>query len=182
MRHPTSPEASSATDKSQWFASEIQRHEAQLKSYLRGSFPSIRDVDDVVQESYARVWRRQLSSPLKCVRSFLYSVARNLAIDSLRRKSISPIRRLDEAADQTVPDNQPDPAAASCINDEVSIFVEILNTLPPRPREILILRKFHGLSHKEIAARLGISEGTAQVHAIQGMRRCEQMLKKRGVV
>lgn len=129
-----------------------------------------------------RVWRRQLSRPLMCVQSFLYSVARNLAIDSLRRKSISPIRRLDAAADQTIPDNRPDPAAVSCINDEISIFVEILNTLPPRPREILMLRKFHGLSHKEIAARLGISEGTVQVHAIQGMRRCEQMLKKRGIV
>jgi hypothetical protein len=40
-----------------WFAEEVQPHDAQLKAYLRGAFPAVRDVEDVVQESYLRVWR-----------------------------------------------------------------------------------------------------------------------------
>jgi RNA polymerase sigma factor (sigma-70 family) len=47
-----------------WFAEEVHTHDSQLKSYLRSSFPALRDVDDVVQESYLRIWRRQLVRPI----------------------------------------------------------------------------------------------------------------------
>lgn len=48
-----------------WFTEHVHPHDAQLKAYLRGAFPAVRDVEDVVQESYLRVWRvRDGADPL----------------------------------------------------------------------------------------------------------------------
>jgi hypothetical protein len=47
-----------------WFAEEVQPHEASLRAYMRGAFPMVRDVDDVVQESYLRVWRARAAQPI----------------------------------------------------------------------------------------------------------------------
>jgi RNA polymerase sigma-70 factor (ECF subfamily) len=74
-----------------WFADEVHRHELALKAYLRGSFPSVRDIDDVVQESYLRVWRARLAHPIHSTKSFLFQVARHLALDLVRRDRVSPI-------------------------------------------------------------------------------------------
>ena len=98
MSTPSTSQPSPVADHSRWFSEELEPHAADLKSYLRGSFPSVRDVDDVVQESYLRVWRRQLLQPLTSARSFLYQVARNLAIDTLRREAVSPINEGSDLA------------------------------------------------------------------------------------
>jgi DNA-directed RNA polymerase specialized sigma24 family protein len=74
-----------------WFAKEVQPHDAQLKAYLRGAFPSVRDVDDVVQESYLRVWLARATQPIQSTRAFLFRVARNLALDFVRHERASPI-------------------------------------------------------------------------------------------
>lgn len=54
----------------------MHAHDEQLKSYLRLAFPTVRDVDDIVQESYLRTWRRQSSQPIRAAKAFLFTVAR----------------------------------------------------------------------------------------------------------
>ncbi len=181
MSDLSSPELTSAADQSKWFASEVHAHRTQLTSYLRGTFPSIRDVDDVVQESYVRVWRRHLLQPLACARGFLYKVARNVAIDALRRQTGSPIETLPDLASLNVASHQASPVESACTHDEMELFLEAIETLPPRCREVVILRKLHGLSPQEIAMRLGISEGTVHVHGAKGVRRCGEFLRQRGL-
>ncbi len=166
---------------SKWFADEVHPHEARLKSYLRGSFPSVRDVDDVVQESYLRVWRRQLLRPLACARSFLYHVARNLAIDALRRNTLSPIEQVSDLAGLNVLDGKPNAADVACTLDELNLLSEAIESLPPRCREVVVLNKLRGLPPLEIALKLGISEGTVHVHGAKGVRRCEAFLRARGI-
>src|SRR5438876_12279709 len=67
--------SSTSTVDSRWFAAEVHAHERSLRAYLRGAFPSVRDVDDVVQESYVRVWKARLAHPIQSARSFLFQVA-----------------------------------------------------------------------------------------------------------
>ncbi len=181
MNDLSSPELSRATDHSSWFASEVHVHRTRLRSYLRGTFPSIRDVDDVVQESYVRVWRRHLLQPLACARSFLYKVARNLAIDALRRQAGSPIDTLPDLTRLNVASHCESPVESACTQDEMELLLEAIERLPPRCREVVILRKLHGLSPQEIASRLGISEGTVHLHGAKGVRRCEEFLRQRGL-
>jgi RNA polymerase sigma-70 factor (ECF subfamily) len=156
-------------------------HDAALKAHLRCAFPSVRDVDDVVQESYLRVWRRQLLGPLVSARSFLYKVARNLAIDALRKESRSPIDQVADLAGLDVADDHPGAAAAACTSDEIDMLLGAIESLPPRCREVVILSRFRGLSPAEIALKLGISERTVHWHGAKGVRRCTEILRDRGI-
>lgn len=165
----------------QWFAKEVYPHDGNLKAYLRGSFPSVRDVDDVVQESYVRVWRRQLRGPMASARSLLYKIARNLAIDALRRAKRSPIEPVADLAELNILDGQPSAAEAACSNEEIELLLAAIESLPPRCREVVVLRKLAGLSPQEIAHRLGMSEGTVHIHGAKGVRRCEAFLRARGL-
>ena len=66
-------------------------------------------------------------------------------------------------------------------NELLGLLVEALATLPPRCREITILRKLKGLPQKEVAARLGIAEKTVEEQVARGVRRCEEYLRRRGI-
>src|SRR5687767_1950565 len=78
------------SEQSRWFAAEVQPHEAILRSWLRGQYPSLPDVDDLIQETYARVLRMHSRDPARIygVKSLLFTTARNLALDCLRRGQI----------------------------------------------------------------------------------------------
>ena len=164
-----------------WFADEVHAHDSSLKAYLRGSFPSVRDVDDVVQESYLRIWRARMAHPIRSARAFLFQIARNLAIDTVRRNRTTPIDSWREIAGLAVLDDKPDAADALAYHEKVSLMGEALAALPDRCREIFILRKLKQIPQQEIAARLGIAERTVESQITRGMKLCETWLRKNGV-
>lgn len=181
MNSPSASESPPIQPQTQWFVEEVHPHEAALKQYLRTSFPSVVDVEDVVQESYLRIWQRQMLQPLVSARSFLYRVARNLAVDKLRRTAISPVGGATDPIESFVADERPNAAEIASGNEEIRLLLDAIETLPPRCREVLVLQKLHGMSLKEIAKRLRIAEGTVQLHGAKGMRRCAEYLRQRGV-
>ena len=178
----STPSENPVLDHQRWFKEEVHPHDSQLKSYLRSAFPSVREVDDVVQESYLHIWRRQVAMPIRSAKSFLFKIARHLAIDSMRRARRSPLNDVADLARLNVLDDKPDAAHAACTNEEIEFLLDAIESLPARCREIVILRKLRGLSQKEIAARLGIAERTVEVQGTKGLNRCEQYLRKRGVI
>lgn len=179
---PSAPETAPTVDQSRWFAEEVHPHDSQLKAYLRGSFPSVRDVDDLVQESYLQIWRRQLATPIRGAKSFLFKIARHLAIDSLRHGARSPIDHVADIGQLAVLDTKANAAETAVTSEELELLVIAIESLPPRCREVVILRKLRGLSQKEIALRMGITERTVEVQGTKGLHRCEEFLRERGVM
>jgi RNA polymerase sigma factor (sigma-70 family) len=178
---PSASHPAPRVDQARWFAEEVHPHESQLKAYLRGSFPSVRDVDDVVQQSYLQVWRRHLAAPVRSAKSFLYKVARHLAIDALRHRECSPVDSVADLTALSVLDDNRDAAEAACTSEELDLLLDAIEALPARCREVVILRKLRGLSQKEIALKMGITERTVEVQGTKGLDRCEQYLRARGV-
>ncbi|HQY06236.1 MAG TPA: RNA polymerase sigma factor [Lacunisphaera sp.] len=162
-----------------WFQDEVQPHGPSLKAWLRGRFPAVRDVDDVVQESYLRIWQARARHPIDSAKAFLFRIARNLALDTLRHERHSPIMAVTDLSRLIVLDDKPDAAATAARSQEIDLLVEAIDALPARCREIFILRKLHGVSQKDIAARLGLSEQTVQVQAARGLRRVAESLRRR---
>ena len=105
------------TDQARWFSEEVQPHEAQLKGYLRGSFPAVRDVEDVVQESFLRIWRTRAVQPVVCAKGLLFQIARRLAIDTLRHNRASPIDAGRDLAALSVFSGEPDAADAAALQE-----------------------------------------------------------------
>jgi RNA polymerase sigma factor (sigma-70 family) len=169
------------TDQAKWFADEVHPYDAQLKAYLRGAFPAVRDVDDVVQESYLRVWRVRAEGPIRSARAFLFTVARRLAIDGARRRTASPIDAVEDLARLPVADDAADVARETELRERLAILGEAIGGLPERCREVFLLHKIHNLSRRETAERLGLAEKTVEVQTARAMDRCGEYLRRRGV-
>lgn len=164
---------------SAWFADEVRPYEEQLKRHLRSSFPRVRDVDDVVQESYLRLWKTRAAEPILSARSLLFTIARRLALNLVRREKRSPFAVVSEYERANVQFEAPDGMAAAISAQEIEFLTAAIDSLPARCREVFILRRLQGVPQKEIAARLGLSEATVQVQAAKALRRCEEYVLRR---
>jgi RNA polymerase sigma-70 factor (ECF subfamily) len=164
------------TDQAQWFTKEVHPHDAHLRAYLRGAFPAVRDVDDVVQESYLRIWRVGPGGRLRSARAFLFRVARNIALDFLRERDRAAVVPGAPWHALAVADDQPDAAEAAGRQERIDRLAVALNRLPPRQREVLVHCKLYGRSYGEVAALLGLSEKTITEHVYRGMQRLSREL------
>ncbi|HRE82683.1 MAG TPA: sigma-70 family RNA polymerase sigma factor, partial [Opitutaceae bacterium] len=75
----------------------------------------------------------------------------------------------------------PGAAELASREQELDLLAQAIEALPVRCRQVLKLRKIYGLSHRDIAARLGISERTVNVQIGHGVRRCGEFLRAHGV-
>ena len=176
---PTTPDSPGAADR--WFAEEVQPHDSHLKAYLHGAFPSVRDVDDVVQESYLRLWKTRATQPIRSTRAFLFSVARRLALDSIRRERTSLIDAVGDLSRLRVLQDRPDAAEIAGMQEKIRLLANAVESLPARCREVVVLRKIKAIPQKEVAAMLGVSEKTVESQFTRGMQRCAVYLRERGV-
>ena len=79
-----------------WFAAEVQPHESELRAYLRSKFSAHLDVDDLVQETYARLLQAREQAALRSPKAYLFTTARNAAFDFFRRRKIIAIDGIAE--------------------------------------------------------------------------------------
>ncbi len=88
--YPTASEQSASLGRAEarWFAEEVWPHEPALRAWLRARFPSLTDIDDLVQETYARLFRARNSGKITEVRPYLFVIARNAATDVFRRNQV----------------------------------------------------------------------------------------------
>jgi RNA polymerase sigma-70 factor (ECF subfamily) len=165
----------------QWFAAEVQPHEGALRGYLHGLVTPA-DVDDIVQETYARLLRAWERGPIESPRGLLFATARNAARDLHRRRAVAntiPIAHIDASR---VFDESTGVAESVSRRQEADLLADAIASLPPRCREILLLRKFENLSHREIAARLGVSENTIDAQLTKALHRCAEYFIRHGAV
>lgn len=169
------------SDQSRWFAEEVQPHESTLRGWLSGLFPSLPDLDDLVQESYVRLLRAREAGKVVQAKAYLFATARNAARDFFRRRRVVSIEAVGDLADSPVLDERPHVADAISRQQELALLAEAVRELPDRCRQTLTLRLLYGMSHKEIAVRLRISEHTVKAQLAKGMRRCSEYFEERGL-
>jgi RNA polymerase sigma factor (sigma-70 family) len=169
-------------DRRTWFAQQILVHEAQLRGYLRRFLKLASDVSDGVQETYARLLSLPDSelSEIRFPHAFLFAAARNVALEWTRRQRLIFCDLMAETSATSVLDERPSAYEQLSTHQELELLERAIDSLPARCREVLILRKLYGLSQKEIAARLGISENTVEKHAANGVRLCAAYVYARG--
>jgi RNA polymerase sigma-70 factor (ECF subfamily) len=176
---PTEPIA--FRDQSRWFSEEILPHEGPLRSYLRQSLPSLADVDDLVQDCFARIVRARNTGTVRSPKPLLFAIARNAVRDFISRKTRAELIPITETGEFAVLEEGSDVVELVCRKQEIALLTDAIHSLPERCREVLLLRKIKGLSQKEIAELLGIAEHTVEALAAKGTRRCAEFLRARGV-
>lgn len=169
-------------EQTRWFIEEVQPHEPALRAYLRGCFPTLQDIDDLIQDAYTRLLRARDAGKVSHPKAYLFATARNAALDLFRRGKIVSIEGIAEIEQLSVLEDSRDAAETTSHDQEIQILHDAIRSLPPRCREILTLRKLRGQSHREIAAALGISEHTVNAQLAIGVLRCRKFLRARGVL
>lgn len=137
---PESPAPPAARDR--WFEEEVQPHESALRSWLRGQFPQLADLDDVVQESYLRLLRtrQRQADAIRNVRTFLFGIARHVAIETFRRR-----RHLSDVPVNDLPDSPTTQSATDVVqivshNQELALVVEAVKGAEETERLVPELR------------------------------------------
>ena len=169
-------------DHAAWFAAEVLPHEALLRGWLWARLPSLPDLDDIVQEAFARVLRVHAEGTVVCPRALLFQAARNLALNQIRRRSYThPIELTETDLSGVLDDGVGVPEAVAHAED-IKMLIAAIQSLPERCRQVFTLRKIYGLSQKEIAQKLGISENTVEVQGTIGIRKCAEYFQHHGDV
>eukprot|EP01031_Cornospumella_fuschlensis_P049485 gene49485-60587_t len=140
------------SEQARWFAEEVQPHESSLRSYLRGLFPSLPDIDDLVQDAYARLLRAKEAGRVRYVKAFLFTTARNVALDAFRRRKVVSFESVADMAELSVIEDRPGVAETVSRQQELELLAQAVRTLPDRCRQVLTLRLLYARSHQEIAA------------------------------
>lgn len=159
--------------------SGVLAHERDLRAFLSHCLPHRDDVSDVIQETYARLLALspERRAAVRSWRPFLFTTARNVAMDLLRWPadvSLEALPEIDGADVVTGGGEEQSPDEIVNLTQEQDLLARVIASLPEKCREVLTLRKIHGMSQKEIAQRLGIAEHTVEKHISYGVRLCAE--------
>ena len=170
------------SDQARWFSAHVQPNEPALRAYLQKRFPTLPDHDDLVQETYVRTLRAYEGGRVTHAKAFLFTTARNAAIDFFRRRRGQDHREISETSAMPVLDEAPGIGEVIEHEQRLEVLLEAILALPDRCRQVMMLRHLDGLAYKEIAERLGISPETVKVHMIKGVKDCTRFFHQRGLL
>lgn len=139
-------------------------------------------IDEAVSDTFFKLWQKShLFSTKKgnSLKSWIYSIARNAAID-IRRKNGYVLPSLDD-------ENEPEPMSDILIENEVQkgevrqILHEVIELLGEPDSQVFLLKYFLLMKNKEIATRLHISEKKLENILYRGKGKLKEMLMERGI-
>lgn len=163
------PETPPAEPPQRDFARLYQSTIAPLRRYLTRMLGNTTEAQDIAHDAYVRVY----PSPGKPVaiqpEAVLYTTARRLAINRLKRRSIAPFA-LDPTSVETAAASTPGVAEQVMARQELQLLEQAIAELPEGCRKVLLLRKVELLSHREIAERLGIAVSTVEKQHMRALR------------
>lgn len=130
---------------------------------------------EVAQDAYLRFHAHTSAVAIDHPRAYLFRIARNLALDHLSRNKKANYSSLDEIAETTSPPSV-HPEAVFEAEQRWQIMAEALNELPPPCREAFMMNKIQGLTHSQIAEKLGVSKSMVEKHLMRAMSHCRKRL------
>ncbi len=145
-------------------------HEQALAYYLRRCWPHRDELHDLRQEVYVRVYESAGKALPTAPKSFLFTTARNLMADRLRRNRVVSIESVGDFEPLNVLIDEVTPERWSSGRQTLKRMADAFDRLPDRCREVVWLRRVEELPQKEVAMRLGITEKTVEKQVAKGMR------------
>lgn len=142
---------------------------APLRRYLGRLLGNTTEAQDVAHDAYLRVYPSVTNQSAQQPEALLYTTARRLAINRLKRRSISPISR-EAPIEDAAPSGEPGVEQQVMARQELTLLQAAIAGLPEGCRTVLLLRKVELLSHAEIGRRLGIAISTVEKQHARALR------------
>ncbi|MCK3685601.1 RNA polymerase sigma-70 factor [Maribellus sp. YY47] len=166
-------------------------HEAPLEILFNHYYPRLYNfsksilkiednIDDVLQEVFVKIWqnRKKIKTP-ETFNAFIYTITRNLLLNELRRQ-LNDQNAREEVKNRSLAGEYvfQEEVEYEELKEKIDIIVD---ELPERQREIFLLSRSDGLSHKEIAEKLDIKPKTVEYHITQSVRYLKHRLADLGI-
>ncbi len=153
-------------------------YEGVLRACLYRITRNASDVDELLQETYARLLTLGASEQPepRSIRAFALTVARNVALGWLRRRQIVPMASMADLAELETLDEGEQVDEIINTHQELMLLRAAVARLSTRCREVFTLRRVYGLSQKEVARELGIAEHTVERHLGRALHQLAQVL------
>ena len=160
-----------------WFKQVIMPHQPALRARLRRIAPNAAEHDDIVAEVLARAYATANWPAITHGRAYLFTIARNLAIDVARREKIV---SFETVAELDLLQSGHSLEAQLCARDELRRLQRILETLPAQCRRVFVSRRVQEKSLAEIADEMNLSVSTVEKHLGKAIRLFMQALAQQG--
>jgi RNA polymerase sigma-70 factor (ECF subfamily) len=136
------------------------------------------DAEDIVQDVFAQVWAqaRRYDPARGAVAAWMLTLARSRAIDRLRARRARPETAAEASAAESMPDSSARQDVDLLSAEQVMRLQQALEELPEGQRVALELASYEGLTHVEVAARLGEPLGTIKTRIRQAVIRLRESL------
>lgn len=161
------------------FAELVESHQERLLRLCERLLGDAEEARDAAQDVFLKAYRKAAEvRPQGQVYTWLYRIAVNHCLNKLRRRKLVRFLRLDSPAEEgspafDPPDRAADPAATLEARRRWQATREAIGKLPENQRAVLVLVRFEGLSYKQAAEVLEITEGAVESRLVRAMRRLE---------
>ncbi len=157
--------------RSRWLAQHVLPHEATMRARLGHLTRRTGvDVDDIVQETYAVLARLESVEAIRNPRGYALQVATSLFLQDLRRRKVVSIGTMSDLASLNVIDDRPSPEQQVSGQQELRRVQTAISSMPSKIGKVFWLRRVEGLSQRETANRLGLTEHTVEKYMARGMK------------
>jgi len=154
-----------------WLVKNVLPNEPALRRWLARRKVAGLDVDDIVQETYATLVELDSVAHIVNPRTYTFSIAHSIILQHVRHCRVVSLASLAEW-ERLRMDTDDDLSAEQRVSDheELQLIAQRVGMLPQKCRQAFSLRKVDGLTQKEVAQRMGVSEGTVEKHISKALR------------
>lgn len=153
-----------------WVADQILPHEADVRAWLYRSGLQSSDVDDIIQQAYCLLSGLSDVDHIDNGRAYFFATVRSVRLQRYRRDRIVPIHVVADLEAQPIVDDTPSPEQIAGGRRRLTQVLAALDVLPKGYREVIAMRRIDGLTQKETAQRLGVSEKVVENNLTRGVK------------
>jgi RNA polymerase sigma-70 factor (ECF subfamily) len=168
------------------FATLVETHQERLLRLCDRLLGDAEEARDAAQDVFLKAYRKAGEArPQGQVYTWLYRIAVNHCLNKLRRRKLVRFLRWEDSEERDVPafdppDGAADPAAALESRRRWQTTRRAIARLPENQRAVLVLIRFEGMSYRQVAEVLGITEGAVESRLVRAMRRLEAAQEAEG--
>ncbi|HLA73732.1 MAG TPA: RNA polymerase sigma factor [Steroidobacteraceae bacterium] len=162
-------------------ADEVGPVRSWLTRYFRRRVQNIAEIEDMVQDVFARMVARDSTEPVEHLGGYVLKTASSVFADWVRRRSSHAANLHVSFEPELHGEEEVDPVRILGGKEELQAATLVLLRLPERTRTVFILRRLEGQRFQDIAAHLGISVSAVEKHMVRAIHQLSlEMEKRRG--
>jgi RNA polymerase sigma factor (sigma-70 family) len=153
-----------------WVGSHIVPHEAHLRAWLRRLSITEDEINDIIQDAYVALARLDSVLHIRDSKAYFFQTAKSVFLNKIKRANIVPIDQLTELQSLGLSDEAPNAERRLSATQELAKIRQLIANLPEKCRVIFEMRRLQGVSQKEIAKHLGVSENVVEMQSVRGLK------------